>query len=74
MLRILGVLLICLGLFGFFIGDVSFTTEETVADVGPVEVEEQDRTSFPVTPVASGAILVLGAGLFYVGHRRAKKE
>lgn len=48
--------------------------EETVADVGPVEVEEQDRTSFPVTPVASGAILVLGADLFYVGHRRAKKE
>lgn len=73
MLRILGIILICLGLLGFFIGGVSFTTEDTVADLGPVEVEEEDRTSIPVTPIASGAVLVIGAGLFYAGQRRTEE-
>lgn len=71
MMRIAGIILICLGLLGFFIGGISFTTEDTVADLGPVEVEEKDRTTIPVTPIASGVALVIGAGLVYVDRKRS---
>lgn len=68
--RIIGIVLICVGLLGFGIGSVSFTTEETVADMGPVEVEQQDQTTVPFTPIASGLALVIGAGLVYVGRNK----
>jgi hypothetical protein len=67
--RVLAVLLVCGGLLGFVLGGVSFTTEDTVMDVGPVEVEEQDETTIPLGPIASGTALLLGAGLFVVDSR-----
>lgn len=57
----------------FVISGLSFTTEDTVADLGPVEVEEQDQTTIPTTPVTSGVVLLVGAGLDYAGRRRSKK-
>lgn len=71
MTRILGIALICLGLLGFAVGSFSFTTEDTVANVGPVEVEEKDRTTIPVSPIASGAVLVIGVGLVYIGRKNS---
>jgi hypothetical protein len=71
MTRIIGITLICLGLLGFVVGSFSFTTEDTVADLGPVEVEQEDRTTVPVTPIASGAVLVVGIGLLYVGRQKS---
>lgn len=69
--QIIGIVLICAGLLGFVIEGVSFTTEDTVADLGPVEVEQQDQTTIPFTPIASGVALVIGAGLVYVGRRKS---
>ena len=69
--RIIGIALICLGLLGFVVGSFSFTTEETVADVGSVEVETKEETTIPVTPIASGFAVVIGAGLVYVGGRKS---
>lgn len=71
MTRIIGIILICAGLLGFAVGSFSFTTEDTVADVGPVEIEQQEETTIPITPVASGVALVLGAGLVYVGRKKS---
>lgn len=74
MLRAIGVILIVLGLLGLFIGGISVTTDETVLDVGPLEVQEEDRRTIPITPVASGIALVAGAGLFYIGNRRSRER
>jgi len=71
MTRIIGIILICLGLLGFAVGSISFTTDETVADVGPVEVESEEQTTIPIRPVASGIALVIGAGLVYVGRKKS---
>jgi len=69
--RLIGITLICLGLLGFAVGSFSFTTEDTVADVGPLEVKKEERTTIPITPIASGAVLVIGVGLVYVGRRKS---
>jgi hypothetical protein len=69
--RIIGIVLICLGLLGFVLEGISFTTEDTVADIGPVEVEQQERRSIPFTPLASGIAIVIGGGLVYVGRKKS---
>lgn len=66
----IGIILIILGVLGFVFGGFSFTKDEKVADVGPVEVEKQETKSFPITPLASGAALIAGIALVAVGARR----
>ena len=69
-MRTAGAILIVVGLFGFIVDNVSFTTEEQVVDVGPVEIERQNERSIPITPVAAGGAILVGAGLVVVGTRR----
>ena len=56
---ILGVVLIAAGVSAFFLEGVSYLTEETVVDVGPVEVtaEDEEEVGLPVW-----VSLILGGG------------
>lgn len=72
-MRTVGILLIIAGIAGFLIGDVSFSTTEEVADIGPLEVEREKERSLPVTPVASGTLIVIGGVVTVMGIRRNRK-
>lgn len=69
-IRMIGVILIILGLLGFALGGITFTEEETVLDVGPVEVQEERERTIPFGPVASGAAVIAGIVLVVVGGRK----
>ncbi|NBB84710.1 MAG: DUF3185 domain-containing protein [Bacteroidetes bacterium] len=69
-MRTIGVILVVLGILGFIVEGVSYTTDEQVADIGPVEVEAEKRQRVPIAPVAAGGAVLVGAGLFVVGSRR----
>lgn len=69
MTRIIGIALICLGLLGLTLGGISYTTSDTVADLGPLEVEKKEESTIPITPLASGIVVVAGIGLVYVGRK-----
>lgn len=72
-MRILGVILIIAGLVGFLVTGVSYTTSEKVVDVGPLQVEQEEERSVPITPVASG-ILMLAGGVVVVVGRQGETE
>ena len=69
-MRTIGVILIVLGILGFIVDNVSFTTDEQVADVGPVEIEQQEERTIPIAPLAAGGAIVIGAGLVIIESRR----
>jgi nitrate reductase gamma subunit len=66
--KTIGILLVLLGLLGFLIGPVSFTTQETT-EIGPVEVETPERHSFPTGPAVSGALIAGGVVLLVLDRR-----
>lgn len=68
-MRILGVILIIAGIIGFLVTGVSYTTSEKVVDVGPLQVEQEQERSLPITPVASGILVVAGGVIMVVGRR-----
>ena len=39
-MRTIGIILIVLGVIGLLWGGISWTTQETVADLGPIEVNQ----------------------------------
>lgn len=72
-MRIIGVLLIVAGIIGFLVTGVSYTTSEDVVDVGPLEVKQEKERSVPITPLASGILVVVGGVITVVGTQRQNR-
>jgi uncharacterized membrane protein YidH (DUF202 family) len=63
MLKVIGVVLIVLGIAGLAYGRFSWTQRETVIDAGPVEVTRDKTESVAFPPIAGGLLLVVGVVL-----------
>ena len=68
--RIVGVLLIVVGLIGLIWGGISWTQEKTIVDVGPIEARAEERETIPVSPIVGGLALAAGVVLLVVPRRR----
>ena len=71
-MKILGMILVALGLVGLLYGGFRWTERDKVVDLGPVEVTHEERKSFPVSPVAGAVILAAGVALIVMGGRGRK--
>ena len=68
--KITGIILIVLGLAGFFTGGFSFTKNTTTAKLGPLELSVQEKESINVPQWLSLGALALGAVVFVIGFRK----
>lgn len=68
-MKIFGIILIAIGIIMFLITGISYTTEETVIDAGPLEVtaEEEERLNWP--PYAGGVAVIAGIILVVAGRK-----
>jgi hypothetical protein len=62
-MRILGILLISIGLLTLALPYLTFTKREKVLDIGPVEAVAETKERIPISPVLGGVIFVAGAGI-----------
>jgi hypothetical protein len=69
-MRVLGFVLIVIGLIGLIYGGVTWTQQEKVLDVGPLEVTRQERQTIPLPPLVGGICLAAGAILVVADKRR----
>ena len=69
-MKIIGIILIVLGILGLVFGSITWTETEEVVDLGPLEIEAQQEKSFPIAPVASGAAIVAGLALVVLDTRK----
>lgn len=70
MRTLIGAVLIVIGLIGLIWGGISFTREETVLDVGPIEATAERRETIPIGPIVGGLALVGGIVLVATGRKR----
>jgi hypothetical protein len=68
-MKILGIVLIVLGVVGLAYGGISWTHKDKVVDIGPVEVTQDKHERLPFSPIAGGICLVVGATLLITGKR-----
>lgn len=68
---ILGIVLIAVGALGLAYGGISFTTQEEVVDVGPIEASVEEKETIPLPPVAGGIAVLAGVGLLLVGRKNS---
>ena len=68
-MKAIGVVLIVLGIIGVVWGGIGWTRQETVADLGPVEINRETHESLPLPPIAGAVLLIAGAGVLMASKR-----
>jgi len=62
-MKILGIVLVVLGLIAILYGGISWTHRDTVVDAGPIQITKDKKETLPLSPIAGGVMLVAGAVL-----------
>lgn len=65
-----GILLIIVGIVGLSYDRITYTTKETIAEIGPLEATAEREKSIALPPVLGGLMLLAGIGLVAAGYRR----
>jgi len=69
-MRIVGILLVVVGLISLALGGISYTTREKVVDIGPIEATAERHKTIPLPPLLGGLALAGGVVLLIAGSRK----
>ena len=69
-MRIVGIVLIVIGLISLALGGISYTTKEKVVDIGPIEATAERNRTIPLPPLLGGLALAGGVALLIAGSRK----
>ena len=67
---IIGVLLIALGLAALVYQGVTYTSRETVIDIGPIHATADRERTLPLPPLVGIAVVAGGVALLVAGMRK----
>jgi hypothetical protein len=68
--RIIGIVLLVLGIAGFFTGGFSFTRNTTQAQLGPIKLQVQEKEDVNIPQWLSLGAIVLGGVLLVLSFKR----
>ena len=71
MMKILGIVMLAVGVAVLAYGGITASREKTVAEVGPLRVSTTETSKLPVSQIAGGIVLLSGLILLVTRQRRA---
>ena len=69
-MKLVGIVLIVIGVVALAYGGITYTTREKVLDIGPLEATAERRHTVPLPPVLGAIALVGGIALMIAGAKR----
>lgn len=69
-MKIIGILLITLGLLALIYGGIKYDKNRTVLELGGMSVTATEHKSVPIPAVAGAVVLLGGVALLVVGNKR----
>ena len=70
--RIVGSVLVVLGIVALVWGGVFWTDRDTVLDVGPLKVTTEEREGLPLPPIVGAIAVIGGVLLLAIPGRRSR--
>jgi len=71
-MKILGIILVIVGVVALIYGGVTWTTHKKAVDVGPVQIEKAEHHSIPLPPVLGVVAIIGGGALFFFGAKEGR--
>lgn len=69
-MKLVGVLLIVLGIAGIVYGGFTYTTRKKAVDLGPVQIDKSEHHSVPIPPILGIVAIAGGGALLYFGAKQ----
>jgi hypothetical protein len=69
-MKLVGIVLVILGIVGLAYGGITWTTKEKLVDMGPLQVTHDKTQSVPLPPIAGGVCLIAGVVLLVAAGRQ----
>lgn len=66
-----GFALLLVGVIALIYQGISFTTQEKVLDIGPIEVKKETRRNIPLPPLLGALALLSGTALLVTTARKS---
>jgi len=67
--KMLGIILVVLGLIGLAWGGFTYTTRESVVDIGPIHATREKTHTVPLPPILGAVALIGGVALLVAGKK-----
>jgi hypothetical protein len=69
-MKVIGFLLIVIGIVALVYGGISYSRQRTVLDMGPIKATATEQHNIPLSPIVGGIAIVGGLALLVVPRRR----
>ena len=69
-ITLVGIALVLLGIVAFAYQGITYTSRETVIDIGPIKATADTQKTIPLPPILGGLMFVGGIALVVVGNRK----
>lgn len=70
-MKVLGIVLIVLGVLALAYGGFGYTKEKKVLDMGPLQATTRTHETVPIPPIVGGAAVIAGIAVLALSARRA---
>jgi uncharacterized membrane protein len=67
---IIGIILVVLGIVALVYQGITYTSEQTVLELGPLDVQAEERRTIPLPPILGALSLIGGIALIVAGSRK----
>ena len=71
-MKTLGIVVLALGIIMTIFTGFNIITKEKVVDVGPLEINKQEKTPIYWSPVTGGILIIAGAIILVAGRKGIK--
>jgi hypothetical protein len=69
-MKMLGILLVAIGIVAFAYQGITYTTREKVVDIGPIHMSADRTRTLPLGPIVGAVALAGGVALLVLGGRK----
>lgn len=70
-MKILGIVLIVLGIISIAYQGISYTKKEKIIDIGPIEATKEEKKTLPLPPLIGGLLVVGGIAVLVASSRKS---
>jgi uncharacterized membrane protein HdeD (DUF308 family) len=68
-MRLVGIVLIVIGIIALAYQGITYTTHKKVLDIGPIQATKEERHTVPLPPIVGVVALVAGVVIIVSGRR-----